>query len=97
MRRLEAEEKEMKQQNGQIDQLITTTMSEMQRLEAKKANLEHSLTRMDEDITVQKSRLESKQKHVEKIENEMIPPVEREIESLLSQAQTLQDGVCVCV
>lgn len=93
LRRLEAEEKEMKQQNGQIDQLITTTMSEMQRLEAKKANLEHSLTRMDEDITAQKSRLESKQKHVGKIENEMIPPVEREIESLLSQVQTLQDEI----
>jgi len=93
LRILEAEETEMKQHNGQIDQQITTTMSEMQRLQAKKANLEHSLTRMDEDVTAQQSRLESKKKQLGKIENEMIPPVEREIESLSDQAQTLQDEI----
>lgn len=93
LRRLETEEKEMKDQNGQVDKQITTIMSEMQRLQAKKANLDHLLTRMDEEISTQNSRLESKNRQIEKLENETIPPVEREIKSLLDQVKILEEEI----
>lgn len=91
VRKLEADESEMKKQSGEFDKQITKTMSEMQRLEAKKANLEHSLTRADEEIASQESQLLNKKKHVEKLENDQIPPVERQIESLANQIETLKN------
>jgi structural maintenance of chromosome 3 (chondroitin sulfate proteoglycan 6) len=83
----------MKAQNGVIDQQITSVMSEMQRLEAKKANLERSLTFMDEDVISHNSRIESKQKQMEQIVNEVIPPIERDIECLSNQVKSLEDEV----
>ncbi len=83
----------MKDKNGKVDKQITTIMSEMQRLEAKKANLDHSLARMDEDISTQNSRLESKNRQIERLENEIIPPVERDISSLSDQVKILEDEI----
>lgn len=83
----------MKRQNEVIDQQITSVMSEMQRLEAKKANLERSLTFMDEDVVAQNSRIESKQKQMEQIINELIPPIERDIECISNQIKALEDEV----
>lgn len=93
LHQFQSEEKEMKRQNEVIDQQITSVMSEMQRLEAKKANLERSLTFMDEDVVAQNSRIESKQKQMEQIINELIPPIERDIECISNQIKALEDEV----
>ena len=89
--RLGREERDMKEKNNEVDQQVSTLMRENQQLEAQKANLEHSLANIDEDVTIQQSRLGSVVKQVKKIENETIPPIEVEITSLGDQMKLLQD------
>lgn len=89
--RLGREESEMKEKNSEVDQQVTTLMRENQQLEAKKANLEHTLANFDEDIVGQKSRLESHTKQVKKIEDDTIPPIEVEIKSLNDQVELLRE------
>lgn len=93
LKTLQVEENEMKALNGQVDKQITAIMSDMQRLQAKKANLDHQLTRTDEDISTQATRLESKVRQTEKLESDIIPPVEQNIQSLLNQVKTLEEEV----
>ena len=89
--RLEREEKETKEKNGEVDQQVSTLMRENQQLEAQKANLEHALANADEDIATQKSRLESHTKQVKKIEDDTIPPIQVEIKNLEDQVKLLAD------
>jgi len=89
--KLQGEEKNMREKNNQIDVQITALMSETQRLEAQKANLEHTLSNLDDDVTSLQNRLESSNKQVKKIEAETIPPIQVEIKSLEGQIQLLQE------
>ena len=64
-------------------------MGEIQRLQAKKANLEHVTQRTEDDISSLQNRVDSKKKQREQIENNSIPPIEMEIKSLESQVERL--------
>lgn len=89
--RLVQKEKEMKQKNNEVDQQVSVLMRENQQLEAQKANLEHALANIDEDISVKQNNLDSQTKQIQKIENETIPPIEAEMTSLADQMTLLRE------
>ena len=89
--RLGREENIMKTKNNEVDQKVSTLMRENQQLEAQKANLEHALANIDEEVNVQRRRLEGYEKQAKKIEVDTIPPIELEISSFLDQMNLLQD------
>lgn len=91
LKKLVRSEKEMKSKNNEVDQQVTILMRENQELEAQKANLDHALSNMDEDVAIQKNRLDIQTKQVAKIENETIPSIEGEISSLSAQMNLLNE------
>jgi len=93
LRTFEAEEKNMRNRNKKTDMEISNVMSEVQRLKAQKVDLERTLTRMDEDISTQKTRQESKKKQAHTMEVEGVPPLERDIVSLDHQVKLLEEEV----
>ena len=88
---LEEEERDKQRKASTVDQHVSAIMGEIQRLEAKRANLEHVLQRADDDISSLKSRIDVKNKQIEQTENEIIPPLETEIMSLDGQASRLRE------
>lgn len=88
---LEGEESKMREDNKIVDKQVSSLMKENQQLEAHKANLEHALSNIDEDIAAQKRRLDSQERQMKKLENDDIPPVEVEITSLKGQLKALEE------
>ena len=88
-KQLEREHGEMQQKATGVDNKISSLMGEIQRLQAKKANLEHVTQRTEDDISSLQNRVDSKKKQREQIENNSIPPIEMEIKSLESQVERL--------
>lgn len=68
-------------------------MQELQRLEAKNAELSHVVTETETDLERLQSRLENHKKQVEKIEKTTIPPLERDIASLQVDIGRLQEEI----
>lgn len=93
LRDLEVAEREMKNTNADIDKQVTTIIQEVQRLEANHANLDHALNRMDDELSNQRSRLQSKQRQIEKIENDILPPIELDLKSIENQILTLEEEI----
>ena len=50
LRSLESEHREMKEKSTAVDQQVSNVMGEVQRLEAKHANLEHMMGRIEDDV-----------------------------------------------
>lgn len=88
--KLQEKEREMKDKVEAINQQINSIGSKAQQLQAKKVNLDHVISRMDEDVSAKTVRLESAKKQVAKIESEVLPPIEVEIKSLDNQIDRLQ-------
>ncbi len=81
----------MKQKNNEVDQQVSVLMRENQQLEAQKANLEHGLANIDEDISVKQNNVDTQTKQIQKLENETIPPIEAEMASLADQMTLLKE------
>jgi chromosome segregation ATPase len=66
-------------------------MQELQRLEAKQAELNHQVAAKETDLDRLESRLENRKKQIETIERTTIPPLERNIKDLDDDIKRLQD------
>ena len=75
----------------QADQATTNLMQELQRLEAKHAELSHMLTAKETDYERLQSRLENHKKQVGHIESSTIPPLEKGIAELQGDIARLQE------
>jgi structural maintenance of chromosome 3 (chondroitin sulfate proteoglycan 6) len=87
----ESEYRDVKQKAEAIDQAATNLMSELQRLEAKNADLNHIITETDGEVEVLQNRIEQQKKQMSHIEKTVIPPVERQLASIASHIKRLED------
>lgn len=94
LKRLEKEHREMKDKTTAVDQQVSNTMGEVQRLEAKHANLDHMMSRIEDEAAKLEKNTERHGKHIQQIEEE-IPPMETEITSFDGQIERLQDEIGV--
>merc|ERR1712238_365093 len=90
MKKFETEHHEMKQKNDACDQYVSNLMGEMQRMEAKKANLDSILKRCEDDISSKKTRINKSTLQVEKTENDDLPPIQVDINGLQNQIECLE-------
>ena len=94
LKRLENEHREMKDKTTAVDQQVSNIMGEVQRLEAKHANLDHLMSRIEEEAGKLEKTTERHSKQIRQIEEE-IPPMETEITSFDGQMKRLQDEIGV--
>uniref|UniRef100_A0A7S4I268 Structural maintenance of chromosomes protein n=1 Tax=Odontella aurita TaxID=265563 RepID=A0A7S4I268_9STRA len=90
-KKADADHKEVSRKASAVDQNVTRVMGELQRLEAKRANLDHVLGRAEDDITSLRTRLKGREKTASQIEAEGMPPIETEIDSLGRQIERLEE------
>eukprot|EP00978_Attheya_sp_CCMP212_P042511 scaffold260271_cov49-Attheya_sp.AAC.1 len=76
LKKLQVEQREMQRKATSIDQQISSVMGEVQRFEAKQANLEHLINRTEDEIATTQSKIDNHKKQMETIEVETIPPIE---------------------
>jgi len=88
---LEDQRLEMQRKATAVDQQVSNLMAEVQRLEAKRANLEHIINRTDDEIVVIQKRLDTHNSQLKKTETEIIPPIHVETRSLDSQIELLEE------
>lgn len=89
--RLDLEQTELNNATALIDQQITSLMTDLQKLEAKRANMEQLLFRSEEEIASQKARVDGSKCQVENLEKDVIPSVENQIMSCKSQISLLRE------
>lgn len=89
--RTESEHGEVKQKAEAIDQSATNIMGELQRLEAKHADLDHMLTEADAEVKSIQTKLDQHQKQASQIEKVTIPSLERDVSSLAAHTIRLRD------
>jgi len=82
-----------KQKTDALDLQITNLMTEMQRLEAKTNNLKYLLSRMEEDVASQTRQLDTMDKQIHTIGQDVIPPIDVELKSLQAQVNTLKEEI----
>eukprot|EP00559_Dactyliosolen_fragilissimus_P001253 CAMPEP_0184864430 /NCGR_PEP_ID=MMETSP0580-20130426/14928_1 /TAXON_ID=1118495 /ORGANISM="Dactyliosolen fragilissimus" /LENGTH=1284 /DNA_ID=CAMNT_0027363219 /DNA_START=16 /DNA_END=3870 /DNA_ORIENTATION=- len=87
---LENELRVTRQKSEASDRSVSALMSEIQRLEAKKANIDMVLSRAEEEQEVHKRRFEKNKENISKIETDIIPPIEVEIRSLDGQINRIR-------
>jgi structural maintenance of chromosome 3 (chondroitin sulfate proteoglycan 6) len=92
LRKFENEHREMKEKSAEVDQQVSNVMGEVQRLEAKHANLDHMMGRIEDDMCKLTRSLERHVNQSRQIEGE-IPPLESQIASLGAQIQILEQEV----
>ena len=92
LRKFENEHREMKEKSAEVDQQVSNVMGEVQRLEAKHANLDHMMGRIEDDVRKLNRSLERHVNQSRQIEGE-IPPLESQIASLGAQIQILEQEV----
>jgi len=89
---LEQEHAKMKEERTVADQKVSNVMTEVQQLDARHANLEHMLGRIEGDVGKFIKTRERHEKQVQQIE-EAIPPAETEITSLTGQIERLEEEI----
>jgi structural maintenance of chromosome 3 (chondroitin sulfate proteoglycan 6) len=87
----ESEYRDVKQKAEAVDQTATNLMSELQRLEAKHADLNHMITETEGEIELLQNQIEQHKKQMAHIEKVAIPPVERQLTSIASHIKRLED------
>jgi structural maintenance of chromosome 3 (chondroitin sulfate proteoglycan 6) len=91
LRTVERDYNDMKRKAQEVDQGIQNLMQELQRLEAKQAELNHTVAAKESDLDRLESRLENHKKQIETIEKTTIPPLERNITDLDGDLKRLQE------
>ena len=92
LRKLEKEHRDMKEKSTAVDQQVSSVMGEVQRLEAKHANLDHMMGRIEDDAKKLAKTRERHEKQVAQIEED-IPDMETQIASLGTQVERLEEEV----
>lgn len=92
LRKLEIQHREMKEKSTAVDQQVSNVMGEVQRLEAKHANLDHMMGRIEDDAKKLAKTRERHSKQSVQIEED-IPPIETQIASLGTQIERLQEEI----
>lgn len=92
LRTFESEYRSMKDKSAEIDQEVSSVMSDVQRLEAKHANLDHVMVRIEDHVRKLVKTLDRQEKQVRQMEED-IPPIETQIASLGAQIQILEEEV----
>jgi structural maintenance of chromosome 3 (chondroitin sulfate proteoglycan 6) len=87
----ETEHRNVKQKAEAIDQAATNFMGELQRLEAKHADLNHMLTEADSEVKTLQTKIELHTKQMTQIEKTTIPSFERDVASVTAHIGRLQD------
>eukprot|EP00581_Thalassiosira_minuscula_P013662 CAMPEP_0183727262 /NCGR_PEP_ID=MMETSP0737-20130205/25262_1 /TAXON_ID=385413 /ORGANISM="Thalassiosira miniscula, Strain CCMP1093" /LENGTH=1291 /DNA_ID=CAMNT_0025958855 /DNA_START=198 /DNA_END=4073 /DNA_ORIENTATION=- len=90
LRQLEDEHGKKKQESTAVDQQVSNVMGEVQRLEAKYANLDHMMGRIEDDVKKLERARQRHGKQAKQIE-EAVPPMETQITSLGSQIEHLEE------
>mmetsp|Transcript_849 Transcript_849/g.1833 ORF Transcript_849/g.1833 Transcript_849/m.1833 type:complete len:1275 (-) Transcript_849:125-3949(-) len=90
LKHLEVEQREMKEKSTAADQQVSNAMAEVQRLEAKHANLIHLMSRIEDDVKKLEKATERNTKQIKQIEED-IPSTEVQITSLDGQIHRLQE------
>ena len=86
-----AEQKELNITLDVTEHELTSLMTDIQRSEAKRSNLEQLVSRSEEEVVAQRARLDGSKMHVEKLEKDVIPSIEHEANSLNSHITLLRD------
>lgn len=92
LRGLEAEHGQKKQESTAVDQQVSSVMGEVQRLEAKYANLDHMMGRIEDDVKKLEKTTKRNEKQAKQIEED-VPPMETQIASLGNQIDVLEEEV----
>lgn len=79
-----------KQESTAVDQQVSNVMGEVQRLEAKHANLDHMMGRIEDDVKKLQKSTQRRNKQAKQIEED-VPPMETQIASLGSQIEHLEE------
>lgn len=87
----ESEYRDVKQKAEGVDQSATNIMGELQRLEAKHADMNHSLTEADGEIKFLHTKLDQHTKQMLQLEKTTIPSLERDVASVSDHIQRLKD------
>ena len=86
---LESEQKKMQAKATSIDQNVSAVMGEMQKFEAKRAALIHALTKVEDEVEMFGQTSADRRKNLTNIESEVVPALNSEINSLVSQITSL--------
>eukprot|EP00591_Stephanopyxis_turris_P001553 CAMPEP_0195512374 /NCGR_PEP_ID=MMETSP0794_2-20130614/4351_1 /TAXON_ID=515487 /ORGANISM="Stephanopyxis turris, Strain CCMP 815" /LENGTH=1145 /DNA_ID=CAMNT_0040640147 /DNA_START=40 /DNA_END=3477 /DNA_ORIENTATION=+ len=87
---LEREHVDLQKKATAVDQRVSALMGEMQRTEAKHANLLHIVDQTERDIDMMNKRVESRKRTIEEV-TEMLPMIAREIASIDNQKTSLEE------
>ena len=90
--KLEKDHRDLSQKSANIDQTITNLMNDMQKLEAKKANLQHVLEQTAKDVATRKARSETRQAEAD-IQSEGLPSMRLDVEGLKLQVERLNEEI----
>ena len=87
----EAAHKDINRKAQAQDQTAANLMAELQRMEAKQADFNHTIAENEAEISRLETRLENQKKQMETIEKSTIPPLEHEIASTESEIGRLTE------
>ena len=91
LRTVEKEYQDMKRKAQQVDKSASQNMTELQRLEAKQAELQHMVTAKESELERLETRIANHKKQIETIEKTTLPPLERSIAALQGDIGRLQE------
>mmetsp|Transcript_10802 Transcript_10802/g.19558 ORF Transcript_10802/g.19558 Transcript_10802/m.19558 type:complete len:1083 (-) Transcript_10802:860-4108(-) len=87
----ESAHQEINRKAQATDQSCTNLIGELQRMEAKQADFNHTISENETEIDRLQNRLENQKKQIEKIEKTSIPLLEHEISSVESEIGRLTE------
>jgi len=91
LRKAEMDHRDVKQKAEAVDQSATNIMGELQRLEAKHADLNHMLTESDGEVKTLQIKMDHHKKQMVQVEKTTIPSLERDTASVTAEIGRLQD------
>jgi len=90
---LETEQKEVQRKATAVDQNVSAVMGEMQKLEAKRAGINHALTALEDDTSRLEETMLQKRKQLENIKSKSIIDLNNEINLISSQIGRLRNEI----
>jgi structural maintenance of chromosome 3 (chondroitin sulfate proteoglycan 6) len=93
LKKAETAHQEINRKAQATDQSVTNLMGELQRMEAKQADFNHTISENEAEIDRIASRLENQTKQIEKIEKTTIPTLQNEISSVEADISRLTEEI----
>ncbi len=92
-RQLDQEFRQADTKAKQAEQHVTNITQEVSRLENKQSQLSRMVRTLEEEIAEREAHLTSSKRHAERIESQVIPPIEREIASIAGDISRLEEEI----